>query len=175
MVPVICYLGLGSNLGDKEKNLRTALLCLDRQQSVRVKRVAPFYLTAPVGFERQDWFLNTVAEVETGLSPRRLLAVLSGIEEKMGRVREIRWGPRVIDLDILLYGDAVVNEPDLVIPHPEMKKRAFVLVPLADLVPGLFLPGGGTVAELARRLQKTQAVIRAGAGSEKGWQDTPPE
>lgn len=162
MAPVLCYLGLGSNLGEKEENLRKALFFLDREQSVRVRRVAPEYLTAPVGFANQDWFLNTVAEVETFLSPRRLLAVLSGIEEKMGRVREFRWGPRVIDLDILLYGDAVVNEPDLVIPHPEMKKRAFVLVPLADLVPELELPGGGKVAELARQLQETQRVIRAG-------------
>ncbi|MGQ9824934.1 MAG: 2-amino-4-hydroxy-6-hydroxymethyldihydropteridine diphosphokinase [Desulfotomaculales bacterium] len=162
MAPVLCYLGLGSNLGEKKGNLRKALFFLDREQSVRVCRVAPEYLTAPVGFADQDWFLNTVAEVETFLSPRRLLAVLSGIEEKMGRVREFRWGPRVIDIDILLYGDAVVNEPDLVIPHPEMKKRAFVLVPLADLVPELELPGGGKVAELARQLQETQPVIRAG-------------
>lgn len=155
---VRCFIGLGSNLGDKEANVQRAIFLLAGEEGISVKKVAPFYRTAPWGYAGQDWFINTVVEIETALPPGRLLAVLLSIEEKMGRVRDVRWGPRVIDLDLLLYGDAVVNEPDLVVPHPRMVERAFVLAPLADLDPDLCLPGHGRVADLSQELVRLQEV-----------------
>lgn len=154
------YIGIGSNMGDKEDNIREALGLLERDGRVSALEIAPLYKTDPVGYADQDWFLNTVAAVKTDLSPRELLGLLMGIERQMGRERTIRWGPRVIDLDILLYGDAVVNTPDLQIPHPRIVERAFVAVPLADLDPDILLPGGKTAASLAVDLLKTQRVER---------------
>jgi 2-amino-4-hydroxy-6-hydroxymethyldihydropteridine diphosphokinase len=122
--------------------------------------MAPLYRTEPVGYTEQDWFLNTVAEVSTVLSPRELLDVLLGIEKSLGRVRTVRWGPRPVDLDIVLYGDERVDKPDLVIPHPCMCERAFVIVPLADLAPELVLPGGRKAADLAAFLRKKQPIER---------------
>ena len=145
---VIAYTGLGSNMGDKRGNIKAALELLGRVPGVKLLRVAPFYRTAPVGYTEQDWFVNTVAEVETTLSPAELLAACLDIENRLGRVRDIRWGPRVIDLDLLLYNGQVIDEPDLVVPHPRMHERAFVLVPLADLAPELVIPGRGRVSEL---------------------------
>ncbi|MBC7106991.1 MAG: 2-amino-4-hydroxy-6-hydroxymethyldihydropteridine diphosphokinase, partial [Firmicutes bacterium] len=129
------YVGLGTNLGNKMENLQVALGLLAAARGVRVLRVAGVYRTAPWGFAEQDWFLNTVAEVATTRVPRRLLEVLLEIEARMGRRRSTRWGPRVIDLDLLLYDNRVLHEPDLVVPHPRMHERAFVLVPLAELEP----------------------------------------
>lgn len=158
MGPVRCFVGLGSNVGDKEVNLKKAISLLESEEGVWVKRVAPFYRTAPWGFTDQDWFINTVVEIETALPPRELLKILLKIEEKIGRVRKVRWGPRVIDLDLLLYGDAVINEPDLVVPHPHMTRRAFVLVPLADLDPDLHIPGHGRVADLSEKTGELDPV-----------------
>lgn len=154
------YIGIGSNMGDKEDNIREALGLLERDGRVSALEIAPLYKTDPVGYADQDWFLNTVASVKTDLSPRELLGLLMGIERQMGRERTIRWGPRVIDLDIILYGDAVVNTPDLQIPHPRIVERAFVVVPLADLDPDILLPGGKKAASLAVDLSKTQRVER---------------
>ncbi|MBE3588464.1 MAG: 2-amino-4-hydroxy-6-hydroxymethyldihydropteridine diphosphokinase [Thermoanaerobacteraceae bacterium] len=145
---VVAYIGLGSNMGGKKANLKAALELLGRVPGVRLLRVAPFYRTDPVGYTDQDWFVNTVAEVETTLSPRELLAACLDIENRLGRVRDIRWGPRVIDLDLLLYNGQVIDEPGLVVPHPRMHERAFVVVPLADLVPELVIPGRGKVSKL---------------------------
>ncbi|MEW5898498.1 MAG: 2-amino-4-hydroxy-6-hydroxymethyldihydropteridine diphosphokinase [Bacillota bacterium] len=158
MARVRCFLGLGANLGDKEASLKTAISFLEREKDIRVRRVAPFYWTAPWGYTDQDWFINTVVEIETSLSPKQLLNVLLAIEEKMGRVRGVRWGPRVIDLDLLLYGNAVLNEPNLIVPHPRMASRAFVLAPLADLDPDLVIPGQGRVADLWKKVREEQAV-----------------
>jgi len=155
---MLAYIGLGSNLGDRAENLRKALHQLNRSPSTAVTRVAPFYRSAPVGFTEQDDFINTVAELETVLPPRELLALLLSIEEDLGRVRTVRWGPRTVDLDLLLYGDEQIDEPDLIVPHPRLHERAFVLVPLADLAPGLLLPGRGRVADLAGRLAKEQEI-----------------
>jgi 2-amino-4-hydroxy-6-hydroxymethyldihydropteridine diphosphokinase len=152
------YIGLGSNLGDKEANLKRALELLDRSQGVRVKRVAAFYRTAPVGYTRQDWFLNTVAEVETALEPRELLMLLLAIEKELGRVRTVHWGPRTVDLDLLLFGGEEIDTPDLVVPHPRLSQRAFVMAPLAELAPALKVAGRGTAAELAEELSKEQAI-----------------
>jgi len=152
------FVGLGTNMGDKRANIKKAIAVLGGMKTVHIAGVAPVYRTAPVGYTAQDWFLNTVVKVETYLSPRELLAKLLGIEEKMGRKRTIRWGPRVIDLDLLLYGDRVVKEKDLVVPHPRLTERAFVVVPLADLAPDLILPGGKRAAQLAADLMKEQQV-----------------
>ncbi|WP_035106731.1 2-amino-4-hydroxy-6-hydroxymethyldihydropteridine diphosphokinase [Desulfovirgula thermocuniculi] len=142
------YIGLGSNMGDKKAGILRALEELGKTPGVALLRVAPLYRTAPVGYTDQDWFVNTVAEIDTALSPRELLAACLEIERRLGRVRGVRWGPRVIDLDLLLYGDLVVDEPDLAVPHPRMHERAFVLVPLADLAPDLVVPGRGKVRDL---------------------------
>ncbi len=125
---------------------------------MRVKKVAPFYRTAPVGNTRQEWFLNTVAEVETDLKPHQLLALLLGVEAGLGRVRTVRWGPRAIDLDLLIFGQEEVCAPHLTVPHPRMCDRAFVMVPLAEIAPDLIISGRGKVADLARALAKKQHV-----------------
>ncbi|MCL6558733.1 MAG: 2-amino-4-hydroxy-6-hydroxymethyldihydropteridine diphosphokinase [Firmicutes bacterium] len=155
---VTAYIGLGSNLGDKEDNLLKALDLLNQAPEVDVIRVAPFYRTAPVGYTGQDWFLNTVAEVETALTPGELLSLLLAIENELGRVRTVRWGPRTADLDLLLYGDAALNEPDLIVPHPRMHERAFVMAPLADLAPDLAIRGRGKASAMAAELAKEQEI-----------------
>ncbi len=157
------YIGLGSNLGDKKANLKKALELLDTAPGMRVKKVASFYRAAPVGNTRQDWFLNTVAEVETNLNPHQLLALLLSVEAGLGRVRTVRWGPRTIDLDLLIFGREEVRAPDLTVPHPRMCERAFVMAPLAEIAPGLIIPGRGKVADLARVLAKEQPVEKTAA------------
>jgi 2-amino-4-hydroxy-6-hydroxymethyldihydropteridine diphosphokinase len=133
------YLGLGSNIGDREANLRAALERL-AAPDLRVMRVSPIYETEPVDYTDQRWFLNLVAEAETELFPMQLLTRIGRIERELGRVRGIPKGPRTIDIDILLYGAAVVRSPKLEIPHPRMAERRFVLAPMADLAPGLRHP-----------------------------------
>ncbi len=152
------YIGLGSNLGDKKANIKKALELLEECPGVRVKRVASLYRTAPVGFTKQDWFLNTVAEVDTMLEPHELLALLLETEERLGRVRTVRWGPRTVDLDLLIFAEEEIESPDLIVPHPRMGGRAFVMVPLAELVPELKIPGKGKAAELALKLAAKQPV-----------------
>lgn len=154
------FIGIGSNMGRKEDNIRRALDLLNENPGISVTGVAPLYSTGPVGHTDQDWFLNTVALLETGFSPHELLFFLMDVENKMGRERTIRWGPRVIDLDILLYGDSVIDSPDLQVPHPRLEERAFVVVPLADLCPDLILPGGSTAAGLAAVLSRAQLIER---------------
>jgi 2-amino-4-hydroxy-6-hydroxymethyldihydropteridine diphosphokinase len=161
------YIGLGSNLGDKVANLRRALrlLVATRGSEVALIAVSPLYRTEPVGGVEQDRFLNAAAHIETTLTPRGLLNRLLAVERKLGRVRTVRNGPRIIDLDILLWGDLIVNEDDLVIPHPRMHERLFVLDPLAELAPDLRHPIlGKTVAEcraeLALESQDEAAVVR---------------
>ena len=129
----IVYLSLGSNIGDREANLRKALALLEEHG--RVTRVSPFYETEPVEYVDQPWFLNCAAEMETQLSPHGLLDALLSVERSMGRQRTQPKGPRLIDLDILLFGDLVVDESDLKIPHPSMHERRFVLEPLSAIAP----------------------------------------
>jgi 2-amino-4-hydroxy-6-hydroxymethyldihydropteridine diphosphokinase len=128
------FLGLGSNLGDREALLRGAL---DRLVAVGLVRASPFYETDPVGGPEQGAFLNCVAELETDLSARQLLAVCARLEAAAERVRVERWGPRTLDVDVLWVDGEVVDEPDLVVPHPRMWERRFVLAPLRDLAPDL--------------------------------------
>jgi 2-amino-4-hydroxy-6-hydroxymethyldihydropteridine diphosphokinase len=152
------YVGLGSNMGDKEGNIRAALNMLAEISGVNISGVAPLYKTAPVGMEQQDWFLNTVAEISTGLDPMGLLHELQGIENRLGRTRTVHWGPRVIDLDLLLYGNDNIDIPGLKVPHPMLGERAFVLVPLSRLNSDLVLPGWGRVAELAAEMSEKQQI-----------------
>ncbi|MFB3829774.1 MAG: 2-amino-4-hydroxy-6-hydroxymethyldihydropteridine diphosphokinase [Bryobacteraceae bacterium] len=128
------YLGLGSNLGGRERRLEEAIARL-HGPDLRVVRISPVYETAPVDAPPQGWFLNLVVEAETGLFPRQLLARTASIERSLGRRRLISKGPRTIDIDILFYGDAVIDMPQLKIPHPRYAERRFVLVPMADLAP----------------------------------------
>lgn len=133
------YLGLGSNLGNREQHIATALAKL-AAPGLRVARVSSLYETEPVGFTAQRWFLNLVAEIETELFPMQLLSRIANIEQALGRVRTVKNGPRTLDIDILLYGRAVVRTAKLEIPHPRMAERRFVLAPLAELAPDLRHP-----------------------------------
>ena len=146
------YLALGANLGDKTESLRAAVRMLNRPEMCSVVQVSSLYLTRPVGVEDQPDFLNAVMQVRTSLSPRDLLVFCMDVEKSLGKRRTIRWGPRVIDIDILVYGNANVKERDLTIPHPRMMERAFVLVPLAEIAPDYALADGSTVCEAAQRL-----------------------
>lgn len=143
------YLGLGSNLGNREANLRLALRWLE--PLVRIEAVSSLYETAPVGAGGPP-FYNAVVRAVTGLTPRALLRHAKNVEWDIGRRPAQRWAPRPIDIDLLVFGDETVNEPDLVVPHPRLAERAFVLAPLADLAPRLTPPGAGApTAELLAR------------------------
>ncbi|HWQ23852.1 MAG TPA: 2-amino-4-hydroxy-6-hydroxymethyldihydropteridine diphosphokinase [Gaiellaceae bacterium] len=147
------FVGLGSNLGDREAALGRAIELLRGADGVEVVAVSALRETDPVGVVEQPRFLNGVVEVRTSLSARELLAVLLAIEGALGRVRNgTRWGPRTIDLDLLLYGDEVVDEPGLRVPHPRLRERRFALEPLVELDPALDVPGLGRVADLLAKL-----------------------
>jgi 2-amino-4-hydroxy-6-hydroxymethyldihydropteridine diphosphokinase len=146
------YIGLGANLGDREETIRRAVERLGGEQGIEIVGISRLRETDPVGYADQPRFLNGALAVDTDLSPRDLLARLLAVERELGRVREagLRYGPRTIDLDLLLYGDRVVNEPGLTVPHPRLAERRFVLEPLHELDPGLRLPDGHAVQELLR-------------------------
>ena len=137
------FIALGSNLGEREAMIRQALDALAAMPQTELLRASSLYDTEPVGDVDQPNFLNAVAQVDTDLAPRQLLWNLMLIEKRLGRERTRPWGPRTIDLDLLLYGDEVIEEDDLRVPHPEMIRRAFVLVPLVELDPILVHPGTG--------------------------------
>lgn len=145
------YLALGANLGDRLGTLRGARAALRRTPQVRVTASSPLYETEPVGGpEGQERYLNAVLEVETELSPRDLLHLCLEVEGRFGRRRELHWGPRTLDVDVLLYGGEIRRAPDLILPHPLMHRRPFVLLPLCDLAPQAVHPVlGRSVAELA--------------------------
>lgn len=148
MSAVLAYVGLGSNLDDPPARLRHALHACARLPATRVVRVSRLFSTPPWGRLDQPAFVNAAAELETGLDAERLLSGLQGIEREAGRTRIERWGPRVIDLDLLLYDARQIDRPGLRVPHPHLHERAFVLLPLADLVPARLVPGRGQVARL---------------------------
>lgn len=135
----VAFIGLGSNLGEREKNCLEALR-LFRENDLAVVRQSSLIETEPWGLTDQPSFINMAAEVETGLLPHQLLALLMSIENKMGRNRTIKWGPRIIDLDILLYDELIINTEDLIVPHPLMQERDFVLRPLAEIAPDTVHP-----------------------------------
>ena len=139
-------IGLGSNLGDKSANIERAVALLTAGDEVRLIARSRLYRTPPWGKTDQDWFVNACIGVATRLAPHELLTRCQAVERDLGRIRGERWGPRVIDVDVLAYRDVALAEPDLVIPHPRMAERAFVLAPLADIAPDLVI-GGRTVAE----------------------------
>jgi len=150
---VRAFVGLGSNLGDREAALRRAVELLDREPGIRVVAVSSLRETDPVGFPDQPRFLNGACVLETDLSPRALLERLLGVERALGRRRDgPRFGPRTVDLDLLLYGRETVDEPGLTVPHPRFAERRFVLEPLAELEPDLELPDGRRVADVLAEL-----------------------
>jgi 2-amino-4-hydroxy-6-hydroxymethyldihydropteridine diphosphokinase len=147
------YIGLGANLGNREGALRAAVVALHATEGVRVVAVSSFRETDPVDYLDQPRFLNGAAAVETTLGPRELLDALLAVERSLGRTREgPRFGPRTIDLDLLLYGDESVDEPGLTVPHPRLHERAFALEPLAELEPGLVVLGRGPLETLLQKL-----------------------
>lgn len=153
----LVYLSLGSNVGDRERHLREALSRLDRKG--RILSVSSFYETEPVEFADQAWFLNCAAALKTAQCPQELMANILGIEQDMGRRRTQKKGPRTIDLDILMFGDTVMNTPDLTIPHPAMHERRFVLEPLAEIAPAALHPvSRKTVRQLLDELPAGQEV-----------------
>lgn len=151
------WIGLGANLGDPPRTLARALQMLDESDSVRVCKVSSAYRSAPWGRTDQPEFVNAVARIETSLFARQLLNGLLEVENLLGRKRtDERWGPRLIDLDLLLYDQEIIDEPELHVPHPRLAERAFVLVPMAELAPELEIPGMGRVDELLAALDDRQ-------------------
>lgn len=150
----LAYVGLGSNLGKREQTIHRALELLQDEGRLEVAAVSALRETDPVGYEQQPRFLNGVAAIRTDLDPRALLRRLQAVELELGRDRSgPRFGPRTIDLDLLLYGDEEIDEPDLVVPHPRLSERKFVLEPLAELDSGLEVPGAGPVQDLLAGLE----------------------
>ncbi len=143
------FFSLGANLGDRQATISEALARLEESGHVQVVRRSSVYETAPVGKTDQPWFVNLVAEIETDLPPEALLDLAQRIEADLGRTRDIRWGPRTIDIDVVLYGDQVIRTRRLIVPHPEMTRRRFVLEPLVEIAPDLVMPDGRAVADLA--------------------------
>ena len=155
----IVYLSLGSNLGDRDRNLRDAIRALEGVG--RVQAVSSFYETEPVDFADQAWFLNCAVAIESALSPERMMAELLCLERKLGRERTHGKGPRTIDIDILLFGERIVDGPDLKVPHPAMHRRRFVLAPLADIAAEARHPAmNRTVQQLLAELPEGQVVRR---------------
>lgn len=161
------YIGMGSNMGDRILNCRRAIAAIASSKENRILRCSPFYETEPIGKKEQGWFINGVIALETSLPPHGLMDLLLGIENRLGRVRIEKWGPRPIDLDILFYGNEVINEKDLQIPHPQVPERLFVLAPLADIAPDLRHPVlNQTVRKMRGALKGNEKVIRLSCSSE---------
>jgi 2-amino-4-hydroxy-6-hydroxymethyldihydropteridine diphosphokinase len=163
------YIGLGSNLADPARQVEAALGELDRLSDTALLRRSRLYCSAPWGRADQPDFVNAVAAIETGLTPHALLSELLAIERAAGRARDAtRWGPRVLDLDILLYGTAMIDEPGLHVPHPHLHERAFVLAPLAEIAAELVVPGRGRVDALLQQIDASgcKPLENAAAGKE---------
>jgi len=160
----VVFVGLGSNAGERRATIGSALDRIAALVGVRVVRVSKLRETAPVGGPPQRAFVNAVAELETSLEPAQLLAELQRVEGALGRVREVRWGPRTIDIDVLLFGELVLETPDLVVPHPRLSERAFVLEPLAEIASERVHPGcGRTLGDLWIALSAAPAPVVAEA------------
>ncbi len=156
---IICYIGIGSNLGNTLQNCRYAIESLSRINGINPTQISSFYKTEPIGIEKQNYFINAVVEITASLSARDLLQALRKIEGDMGRKRKTKGGPRIIDLDLLFYGQDVIREIDLVVPHPEIHKRRFVLEPLYEIASYFIHPVFGiSIRGLRDRLTDTKIV-----------------
>ena len=156
---IICYIGIGSNLGNALKNCQHAVESLTLAKGIEITRVSSFYKTEPVGIENQNLFINAVVEIKTVLSTHNLFQTLQNIEKDMGREREVKGGPRIIDLDLLFYGQEVIQDADLIVPHPEVQKRRFVLEPLCEIASYLIHPAFGvSIRGLKDRLSDNKMV-----------------
>ena len=156
---IICYIGIGSNLGDSLKNCQYAVENLSGSEEIKLIRASSFYRTEPIGMESQNYFVNAVVEVQTDISARNLLQILQTIENDMGRKRETKGGPRIIDLDLLFYGQNVIKEQNLTVPHPEIQKRRFVLEPLCEIASYFIHPSFGvSIRGLKDRLDDNKIV-----------------
>ncbi|MCG6874366.1 MAG: 2-amino-4-hydroxy-6-hydroxymethyldihydropteridine diphosphokinase [Betaproteobacteria bacterium] len=162
MTTVAAFVGLGANLGDPVAQVTQAMADLAALDATRVVRSSSLYRTAPIGHAAQPEFVNAVVLLDTGLPPRRLLDALLDIERAAGRERSFPNAPRRLDLDLLLYGEQRIDAPGLVVPHPRMHERAFVLAPLAEIAPNAVVPGHGRAAELLRAVgdQEVRAIER---------------
>ncbi len=156
---VTAYIGLGSNLADPRAQLRRAFTALGQLPRSRLLTRSSLYRSAPMGPPDQPHYLNAVAALESGLAPLDLLAGLQAIEAAHQRVRGERWGPRTLDLDLLLYGDQTIDQATLTVPHPGLYERNFVLYPLAEIAPGLEIPGHGALGELLARCERGSLVV----------------
>lgn len=145
---VTAYLGLGTNMGDRAATLAAAKAALAATPGLTLTRASSLYETAPQGLTDQPWFLNAVLEVETSLEPAALLFACLAVEARFGRERTVRWGPRTLDVDVLLFGDRTIDTAELQVPHPRLHERAFVLVPLHEIAPDAEVPGRGRVRDL---------------------------
>ena len=157
------WLGLGSNIEDRLDYLQAAINRIDEHPKIRVDAVSSVYETEPVGGPEQDAYLNMAIRIATLLSPRRLLRAGQAIEQELGRVRVQRWGPRTIDVDILLYDDRTIRRRDLQIPHPRLTDRPFALVPLLEVMPGGKLPDGRSIASYVAALAPIEGVTMVGS------------
>ena len=159
----LAYIGFGSNIGDRLAHIQNAIHILSETEGITLQKISSLYKTDPVGYEEQAQFLNGVAAIQTSLSPLSLLHTLKDIETAVGRQHRIRWGPREIDLDILIYGDLCVQTEKLVVPHPEMHLRGFVLVPLAEIAPDLVHPVFQvSIQTLLNRFEDDKTVSESG-------------
>lgn len=157
----LVYIGFGSNIGDRLAHIQNAIHALSETEGITLPKISSIYQTDPVGYETQAQFLNGVAAIQTNLPPLSLLHILKDIETAIGRKHRIRWGPREIDLDILIYEDLCLQTEKLVIPHPEMHRRRFVLAPLAEIAPDLVHPVlKETVQTLLERLGDDKSVVK---------------
>ena len=145
--PVVAYLGLGANQGEPRRQLQEAMARLAATEEIEVVQASSFYLNPPLGPPGQPWYVNAVLQVRTRLTPEELLRVLHRVEQDLGRIRRERWGPRLIDVDLLLYNGIILSGPDLCLPHPEMHKRPFVLAPLVEIAPRAWHPALKKTAE----------------------------
>lgn len=156
---IICYIGIGSNLGNALQNCKCAIESLSHIEGILITRTSSFYKTEPVGIENQNYFINAVVEITTTLCARNLLQALQNIEKSMGRMREVKGGPRIIDLDLLFYGRDIIQEAGLAVPHPELHKRRFVLEPLNEIASYFIHPAFGiSVRGLKNRLKDNKIV-----------------
>jgi 2-amino-4-hydroxy-6-hydroxymethyldihydropteridine diphosphokinase len=156
------FLGLGSNLGDRLDHLQRAVDLLDADARTRVDAVSSVYETEPVGGPEQDPYFNLAVRVATRRAPARLLRLCHRVEQELGRTREVRWGPRTIDVDILLYDERVIDRPQLSVPHPRLTERAFALIPLIEVAPGQLLPDGRSLPAVLARLAPVEGVRMVG-------------